>query len=90
MKGQKLIGFFFDCQIYLLFFIALQKKLKNLFAETDVKYFLQKLKRKGDFSNGMKRQFGLPGKGVGKAGVCSLAEWYKTWYYHSSRAKFGM
>lgn len=68
------------------------KKIKNLLAKTDVTYFyvLQKLKRKGDFSNGMKRQFGLSGKVVGKAGVCSLAEWYKTWYYHSSRAKFGM
>lgn len=63
MKGQKLIGFFFDCQIYLLFFIALQKKLKNLFAETDVKYFLQKLKRKGDFSNGMKKAIWAARKG---------------------------
>lgn len=25
----------------------------------------------------MKRQLGLPGKGVGKAGVFSLAEWYR-------------
>lgn len=43
-----------DCQMY--FSLLLYRK--NLFAKTDVIYFnfLQKLKRKGDFSNGMKRQ----------------------------------
>lgn len=72
-----------ECQINLLFFIALQKKKKrSLFGKTYVTYFyfLQKLRKREIFSNGMKSQLGLPGKCVGKAGVCHLAEWYRNWY----------
>lgn len=34
-----LLALLIDCQIYLLFFIALQKKKINLFAKTEVTYF---------------------------------------------------